>query len=98
MSAIKLERTGVSFGIGGQGRPVTIEFRTHHDTIAAIRGGQVCLELLDGITQAQAQKLVDVLNENVSGMLVTTLSDDQRSEQRNEQRKSAAAFQVATKL
>jgi len=75
MSAIKLERAGVSFSVGGQSGPVTLEVCTHHDTIAALRGGQVCFELLDGITHEQAQTLVDVLNKIVGGVLVTTSSD-----------------------
>jgi hypothetical protein len=90
MSTIRLERAGVSFGIGRQGVPVAIEVRTHHDTISTLRGIQVSFELLNGITPAQAKKLVDVLNENVVGMLVTTASDDQAQ--------AAAASEVAAKV
>ena len=32
--------------------------------------------LLNGITTEQAQKILNVLNENVIGVLVTTASDD----------------------
>jgi hypothetical protein len=77
MTTIRLERAGVSFGIGRQGGPVALEVHTHHDTISTLRGIQVSFELLNGISLAQAKKIVDVLNENVVGMLVTTASDDQ---------------------
>jgi hypothetical protein len=50
----------------------------------------VSFELLNGITIAQAKKLVDVLNENVIGLLVTTALDDKT--------KAAAASEVAAKL
>jgi len=53
-----------------------VEVRPHHDTISALRGVQVGFELLNGITLEQAKKVVDVLNENVIGVLVTTASDD----------------------
>jgi hypothetical protein len=94
MSAIRLERAGVSFSIGGQSGPVTLEVRTHHDTIAALRGGQVSFELLNGITLAQAKKLVDVLNEHLVTVLVSTSSDDQRGDLR----KVSAASEVASRL
>jgi hypothetical protein len=77
MSTIRLERAGISFGVGPQGGPVAIEVHKHHDTISTLRGIQVSFELLNGIGLAQAKKLVDMLNENVVGMLVTTASDDQ---------------------
>ncbi len=89
VTTIRLERAGVSFGIGRQGVPVAIEVHTHHDTISTLRGIQVSFELLNGITQAQAKKLADVLNENVVGMLVTTASDDQT--------KAAAVSEVVAK-
>jgi hypothetical protein len=73
----KLERAGVCFGIGLQGGPTTVEVRPNPDTISALRGVQVSFELLNGITLAQAKKILDVLNENVIGVLVTTVSDDQ---------------------
>jgi hypothetical protein len=37
---------------------------------------QVSFELLNGITLEQAKKILDVLNENIIGVLVTTTSDD----------------------
>jgi len=92
MSAIKLERAGVSFSIGSQSGPVTLEVRTHHDTISALRGGRVSFELLNGITLAQAKKLMDVLNEHVVTVLVTTVSE----EQKNDLRKLTAASEVAS--
>ena len=86
----KPERAGVCFGIGRQSRPIVIEVRPHHDTVSALRGVQVGFELLNGITLAQARKLVDVLNENVIGVIVTTAADDNPE--------AAAAEAVATKL
>jgi len=97
MSAIKLERAGVSFSIDGQSGPITLEVRTHHDTIAALRGGQVSFELLNGITQEQAKKLAEVLNEIVVGVLVTTVSEDQRDLQKNDQTKAATAFEAGAR-
>jgi hypothetical protein len=90
MAANKIEKAGVSFGIGRNGAPITVEVRLNHDTIAALRGVQVSFELLNGITPAQAKKLADALNENVIGVLVTTTSD--------EQAKAAAAGEVATQV
>ena len=53
-----------------------VEVRPHHDTIFALRGVQVGFELLNGITLEQAKKIVDVLNENVIGVSVTTAADE----------------------
>jgi hypothetical protein len=89
MTTNKIERASVCFGIGRQSGPITVEVRPHHDTISALRGVQVGFELLNGVTLAQAKKLVDVLNENVIGLLVATASDDRT--------KVAAADEVATK-
>jgi hypothetical protein len=59
------------------GRPgLIVEVRPHHDTISALRGVQVGFKLLNGITLEQAKKILDVLNENVIGVLVTTASGD----------------------
>jgi hypothetical protein len=90
MATNKIERAGVCFGIGRPGGPVMIEVRTNHDTISALRGVQVSFELLNGITLAQAKKILDVLNENIVGVVVTTST--------GEQTKAAAASEVATKL
>ncbi|MGD0792608.1 MAG: hypothetical protein ABR920_12640 [Terriglobales bacterium] len=75
MTTTKIERAGVGFGIGRKGGPIVVEVRPHHDTISALRGVQVGFELLNGITLEQAKKILDVLNENVIGVLVTTASD-----------------------
>jgi hypothetical protein len=76
MATTKVERAGVGFSIGRQPGPIVLEVHTHHDTISALRGVQVGLELLNGITSEQAKKILDVLNENVIGVLVTTASED----------------------
>jgi hypothetical protein len=88
--AAKVEKAGICFGVGVSGGPVTIEIRPNHDTISALRGIQLSFELLNGITRAQAKKLVDVLNENLVGVVVTTASGDQM--------KATAASEIATKL
>ena len=75
MATTKIEKAGVCFGIGRQGGPIVIEVRPHHDTISALRGVQVGFELLNGITLERAKKILEVLNENVIGVLVTTASD-----------------------
>jgi hypothetical protein len=49
-----------------------IEVRLHHDTIAALKGVRIDFELLNGITLAQATKVLDVLKENVIGVRVAT--------------------------
>jgi hypothetical protein len=74
MATDKIERAGVGFGVGKQSGSVVIEVRTHHDIIPSLRGFQVSFELLNGITAAQAKKVVDLLNENVIGVMVATAS------------------------
>jgi hypothetical protein len=76
MATTKVERSGVCFGIGRQGGSIVVGVRPHHDTISAFRGVQVGFELLNGITPDRAKKILDVLNENVIGVLVTTASED----------------------
>jgi hypothetical protein len=76
MATSKIERAGIGFGIGRQTGSIILEVRPHHDTISALRGVQVGFELLNGITSEQAKKILDVLNENVIGVFVTTASDD----------------------
>jgi hypothetical protein len=76
MAATKVERAGIGFGIGRRNGSIVIEVRTHHDIIPALKGVQVDFELLNGITQEQAKKILNVLSENVLGVLVTTASDD----------------------
>lgn len=90
MATTKIEKAGVCFGVGRPGGPVTIEVRPNHDTIPALRGVQVSFELLNGITVAQAKKLLDVLNENIVGVVVTTSAGDQTT--------AAAASEAVTKL
>jgi hypothetical protein len=76
MATAKIERADVCFGIGRQGGPIIVEVCPHHDTISALRGVQVGFGLLNGITLEPAKKILDVLNENGIGVLVTTASDD----------------------
>jgi hypothetical protein len=76
MTTTKTERAGVGFGIGRQGASTVIEVRPHHDIIPALRGVQFSFELLNGISPDQAKKIVEVLNENVIGVLITTASGD----------------------
>jgi hypothetical protein len=76
MATTKVERAGVGFGIGRQNGSIILEVHPHHDTIPALRGVQVGFELLNGITLEQAKKILDVLNENVIGVLAITASDD----------------------
>jgi hypothetical protein len=76
MATTKVERAGVGFGIGRQSGSIILEVRPHHDTISALRGVQVGFELLNGITLDQAKKILDVLNENVVGVLATIASDE----------------------
>ena len=75
MATTKIERAGVGFGIGRQGGPIVIEARLHHDTISALRGVQIGFELLNGVTLEQARKILELLNENVVGVVVTTPLD-----------------------
>jgi hypothetical protein len=80
MSTNKIEKASVSFVTGRQGGGMVIEVRPNHDTISALRGVQVSLELLNGFTQEQAKKILDVLNENVIGLVVTTASETKDDE------------------
>lgn len=74
--AAKIEKAGISFGINRQTGPIVVEVRPHHDTIFAFKGVQIAFELLNGITLDQAKKVLDLLNENVVGIVVTTISSD----------------------
>jgi hypothetical protein len=75
MATTKTERAGVGFSIARQSGTTLIEVRPHHDIIAALSGVQVSFELLNGISDQQARKILDVLNENVIGILIKTASD-----------------------
>jgi len=59
------------------GGSTVLEVRTHHETISALRGVQFDFELLNGITPQQAKKILDVLNENIIGVRVTTFSGEE---------------------
>ncbi len=74
--ATKTERAGVGFGIEHQGGSTLIEIRPHHDIIPALKGVQIGFELLNGITAQQAKKILELLNENVIGVLVRTASEE----------------------
>lgn len=76
MTTNKTERAGVGFGMVRQGGSTVIEVRLHHDIIPALRGVQVSFELLNGISPEQAKRILEVLNENVIGVLVTSASED----------------------
>lgn len=76
MAETKTERAGVGFSIGRQGGSTLIEVRPHHDIILALSGVQIGFELLNGISDQQAKKILDVLNENVIGVLVRTAADE----------------------
>jgi hypothetical protein len=80
MPTNKIEKSSASFGVARQDGGIIIAVRPNHDTISALRGVQVGFELLNGITLEQAKKIVDVLNENVIGLLVATTSDEKADE------------------
>ena len=75
MATGKIEKAGISFAINRQAVPIVVEVRPHHDTISAFKGVQVAFELLNGTTLDQAKKILDVLNENIVGVMATTESD-----------------------
>jgi hypothetical protein len=72
----KTERAGVGFSIGRQGGSMVLEIRPHHDIVGALRGVQVSFELLNGISPEQAKSILEVLNENVIGILVTSAAEN----------------------
>jgi hypothetical protein len=76
MAAVKIEKAGISFAIKRQAGPIVIELRPHHDTIVAFKGAEVTFEMLNGMTADRARKILDVLNENLVGVVVTTASND----------------------
>ena len=69
-----IEKAGVGFAVARQNGSIVIELHPHHDTVSAFRGVHVSFELLNGTTPGQAKKILDVLNENVIGVLVTSAS------------------------
>jgi hypothetical protein len=90
MATTKIERASVGFGIGRQGGGIVIDVRPNHDTISTLRGVQVGFELLNGITLNQANKILDVLNENVIGLLVTTPADDKADDKTGDKTQAAS--------
>ncbi len=76
MATAKIEKAGISFAIKRQAGPIVIELRPHHDTIAAFKGVEITFEMLNGMTADRARKILDVLNENLVGVVVTTASND----------------------
>ncbi|MGD0569462.1 MAG: hypothetical protein ABSA78_13760 [Candidatus Sulfotelmatobacter sp.] len=77
MGTGNVERAGVGFTVGRQSGTTVVEVHTHHNVISTLRGVQIGFELLNGITAQQAKKIVDLLNENVIGVFVTTSSEGQ---------------------
>jgi len=75
METTKVEKSGVGFGIVQQAGPIVIQVRPHHDTISSFRGVQVGFELLNGIRIEQARKILEILNENIVGVVVTSASE-----------------------
>jgi hypothetical protein len=90
MATSKIEKASVGFGIGRQGGPTVIEVRLHHDTISALRGVQLGFELLNGISAERAQKILEVLNENVIGVLVSSAAEA-KTEFKKEDKTQAAS-------
>jgi len=90
MAPTKIERAGVGFGTGRQGGLIVIEARLHHDTISALRGVQVGFELLNGITLEQARKILELLNENVVGVVVTTALDVKTDDKTHDKTEAAS--------
>jgi hypothetical protein len=74
-ATISTEKSGVAFSVNRSAGPVVIELRLHHETISALKGVHIGFELLNGIGFEQAKKIVEALNENVIGLLVTSKSD-----------------------
>jgi hypothetical protein len=74
-TTVATEKSGVAFNINRSGGPIVIELRLHHETISTLKGVHIGFELLNGIGLEQAKKLVEALNENVIGLLVTSKSE-----------------------
>jgi hypothetical protein len=72
MADSKIQKAGVAFAVAQQGTAPVIEVRPHHDTIAEFRGVKLAFELLNGIRPEQAKKIVEMLNENVVGIMVAS--------------------------
>jgi hypothetical protein len=72
MAESKIQKAGIGFGVAQQAGASVIELRLHHDTIAEFRGVKLAFELLNGIRPEQAKKIVEMLNENVVGIMVAS--------------------------
>jgi hypothetical protein len=90
MATMKIEKASIGFGIGRQGGGVVIDVRPNHDTISALRGVQIGFELLNGITLEQGKKILDVLNENVVGLMVTTAAETKTDDKASDKTQSAS--------
>jgi hypothetical protein len=90
MATSKIEKASVGFGIGRQGGPTVIEVRLHHDTISALRGVQLGFELLNGISAERAQKILEVLNENVIGVLVSSAAEAKTEVKKDDKTQAAS--------
>ena len=75
MDTAKAQRAGVGFAIGRQESQIILNVRIHHDTIPILRGVRIGFELLNGLTPEQGKRIIDVLNENIVGVLVIAASD-----------------------
>jgi hypothetical protein len=78
IAPIGTEKSGVAFNINRSGGPIVIELCLHHETISALKGVHIGFELLNGIGLEQAKRIVEALNENVIGLLVTPKSDSKK--------------------
>jgi hypothetical protein len=76
MAVDKVQKAGVGFGLARQSGTIVVEVRLHHDTISSLRGSRVGFELLNGTTPEQAKKFLDLLNEKVVGIVVTSAADE----------------------
>ncbi len=68
-----IERDSCRFKViqGADGKFV-IRMEMFHQTVALLKNMTVDFELLNGTTQDQARKLVESVNDRVTGVLITT--------------------------
>jgi hypothetical protein len=90
MAMNKIEKASAGFGIGRAGGPTVIEVRLHHDTISALKGVQLGFELLNGISAERAQKILEVLNENVIGVLVSSAAEAKTEVKKDDKTQAAS--------
>lgn len=69
---LKPERSGCRFAVAktDEGKPV-IQLQLFHDTVSHLRSLTVGFEVLGGLTPEKARTLVDAMNENIVGVIVT---------------------------